>query len=150
LFGLPAGLAVVITGALIGASTAFGPSRTLGRQAVTRLDSQRLRRLDELLRRHRLLAVIGILPAALAFVTIGAYGDTPGSTPFLVAVGGLALLTLAGAAAARGRGTAGRSSSAATAISRPDGRSTHGATGLTGGEDALDSRPDAALAVDAG
>lgn len=146
LFGLPTGLAVVMTGALLGASTAFGLSRTLGRQAVTRLDSQRLRRLDELLRRHGLLAVIGvrllpllpfgplnyacgltnvgarhyllgtaigILPAALAFVTIGAYGDTPGSTPFLVALGGLALLTLAGAAAARGRRTVGRSSSAA-------------------------------------
>lgn len=146
LFGLPTGLAVVMTGALIGASTAFGLSRTLGRQAVTRLDSRRLRRLDELLRRHGLLAVIGvrllpllpfgplnyacgltdvgvrhyllgtaigILPAALAFVTIGAYGDTPGSTPFLVAVGGMALLTLAGAAAARGRRTVRRSSSAA-------------------------------------
>jgi uncharacterized membrane protein YdjX (TVP38/TMEM64 family) len=156
LFGLPAGLAVVMTGALIGASTAFGLSRTLGRQAVTRLDSQRLRRLDELLRRRGLLAVIGvrllpllpfgplnyacgltdvgvrhyllgtaigILPAALAFVTIGAYGDMPGSMPFLVAVGGLALLTLAGAVAARGHRTVGRSSSAATAISRPDGRS---------------------------
>jgi uncharacterized membrane protein YdjX (TVP38/TMEM64 family) len=136
LFGLPEGLAVVMTGALIGASTAFGMSRTLGRQAVARLDSQRLRRLDELLRRHGLLAVIGvrlvpllpfgplnyacgltdvrvrdyllgtpvgILPATLTFVTIGAYGLTPGSTPFLVAIGGLALLTLAGAAAGRHR-----------------------------------------------
>lgn len=132
LFGLPEGLAVVMTGALIGAGSAFGISRALGRQAVARLDSHRLRRLDELLRRRGLLTVIGvrllpllpfgplnyacgltdvgvrdyllgtavgILPAAIAFVTIGSYGLTPGSTPFLVAVGGVALLTLAGAVA---------------------------------------------------
>lgn len=136
LFGVPEGFAVVMTGALIGAGTAFGISRALGRQTVARLDSQRLRRLDELLHRHGLLAVIGvrlvpvlpfgplnyacgltdvrvrdyllgtaigILPAALVFVTIGAYGLTPGSTPFLIAVGGLALLTLAGTTAGRRR-----------------------------------------------
>ena len=143
LFGVPTGLAVVMAGALIGATTAFSISRALGRHAVARLDSHCLRRLDGLLRRRGLLAVIGvrlipvlpfgplnyacgltdvpgrdyllgtavgILPAALAFVTVGSYGLTPGSTPFLVAVGGLALLTLAGATA-RGRRTVGRSSS---------------------------------------
>jgi uncharacterized membrane protein YdjX (TVP38/TMEM64 family) len=134
LFGVPEGFAVVMTGAFVGASTAFGMSRALGRQAVARLDSDRLRRLDGLLDRHGLLAIIGvrlvpvlpfgplnyacgltdvrvrdyllgtaigILPTALAFVTIGSYGLTPGAMPFLVAVGGLAVLALAGAAVGR-------------------------------------------------
>jgi uncharacterized membrane protein YdjX (TVP38/TMEM64 family) len=60
LFGLPIGLAVSLTGAVVGASIGFGLSRVLGRGAVERLDSDRLHRLDDLLRRSGLLAVIGV------------------------------------------------------------------------------------------
>ncbi len=136
LFGIPGGLAVVMVGALVGATAAFGLSRTLGRQAVQRVDSDRLRRLDALVARRGLLAVIGvrlfpllpfgplnyacgltavrardylvgtaigILPAATAFVTIGAYGSTPGSVPFVLAAGAMVLLTVAGTVAVRRR-----------------------------------------------
>lgn len=47
--------------------------------------------------------VIGILPATTAFVTIGAYGADPGSTPFLVAIGGLVVLVGGGLVVARRR-----------------------------------------------
>lgn len=60
LFGLPLGLAVVMVGALTGATIAFGLSRVLGRGTVERVDSDRLRRLDALLRRRGLLAMIGV------------------------------------------------------------------------------------------
>ena len=58
LLGLTIGLAVSLTGAVVGASIGFGLSRVLGRGAVERLDS--LHRLDDLLRRRGLIAVIGI------------------------------------------------------------------------------------------
>jgi uncharacterized membrane protein YdjX (TVP38/TMEM64 family) len=136
LFGLPLGVAVVMTGAVAGAGIAFGLSRVLGRAAVERVDSERLRRLDDLLRRRGLLAVIGvrlvpllpfaalnyacglsavpvrayvlgtaigILPGVTAYVTIGAYGSEPGSLPFLLAVGGVAVLAAGGAVVARRR-----------------------------------------------
>lgn len=45
-------------------------------------------------RNYLLGTALGILPAATAYVTIGAYGTTPGSVPFLVAVGGLAVLAI--------------------------------------------------------
>ena len=44
---------------------------------------------------------IGILPGATALVTIGAYGATPGSLPFVLAVAGLAVLAVGGLVAAR-------------------------------------------------
>lgn len=136
LFGVPEGLAVVMAGAVVGATAAFGTARALGRQAIARVDSEQLRRLDRLLRRRGLLAVIGvrlipvlpfgplnyacgltgvatrdyllgtvigILPAALTSVTIGSYGVRPASTPFLIAIGGLALLTFVGVLAGRRR-----------------------------------------------
>lgn len=136
LFGVPGGVVVVMAGALAGAGAAFGLSRTLGRPAVRGVDSDRLRRLDALVGRRGLLAVIGvrlvpvlpfgplsyacgltavrprdyllgtaigILPAAGVFVTIGAYGSAPGSAPFLLAVGGLAVLVLIGTVTARRR-----------------------------------------------
>lgn len=138
LFGLPGGIAVVLVGALISAAGAFGLSRTLGRGAVERVDSDRLRRLDALFRRRGLLAVIGvrlvpllpfnvlnyacgltavrlrdylagtaigILPGATAYVAIGAFGAEPGTLPFLLAVGGLAVLSLGGLLVARRRRT---------------------------------------------
>ncbi|MEO6958001.1 MAG: TVP38/TMEM64 family protein [Antricoccus sp.] len=39
---------------------------------------------------------VGILPAVAAYVVIGAYGSRPGSTPFLLALGGLLILVLVG------------------------------------------------------
>ncbi len=136
LFGVAGGLAVVLTGALASAIGAFGLSRTLGRGAVERVDSERLRRLDGMLRRRGLLAVIGvrlvpllpftalnyacgltavrvrdyvlgtavgILPGAAAYVTVGAYGAQPGSAPFLIALGGLVVLTVGGLVVSRRR-----------------------------------------------
>ncbi|MGQ0573627.1 MAG: TVP38/TMEM64 family protein [Pseudonocardia sp.] len=136
LFGLGGGVTVVMTGALLSAIGAFGLSRSLGRRAVERVDSDRLNRLDALLRRRGLLAVIGvrlvpllpfnalnylcgltavrtrdyiagtavgILPGATAYVAIGAFGAQPGSLPFLLAVGGLVALSVAGLVVARRR-----------------------------------------------
>lgn len=39
---------------------------------------------------------VGILPAATAYVVLGAYGSRPGSVPFLVALGGLLVLVVVG------------------------------------------------------
>lgn len=136
LFGVPLGILVVLAGATAGAGIAFALSRLLGRDAVAGVDSARLRRLDALLRRRGLLAVIGvrlvpllpftalnyacglsavrprdyllgtavgILPGVAAYVTIGAFGATPGSTPFLLAVGGLVALAVIGVVANRRR-----------------------------------------------
>lgn len=140
LFGLATGLTVVMAGAVAGAVVAFCLTRILGRAAVQRVDSQRLRTLDTLLRRRGLLAVIGvrlvpvvpfavvnfacglsavrfrdyllgtaigILPAATAYVTLGAYGNEPGSVPFLLALGGLSVLAVASVVVARRRRRAG-------------------------------------------
>lgn len=137
LFGLPVGLAAVLAGALAGAVAGFAVARVLGREALARVGGARVARLDALLRRRGLLAVVGlrlvpllpfttlnlafgltavgirdyvvgtavgILPAATAYVTIGAYGSTPGSLPFLLAVGGLAVLAIGGLVAHRRRG----------------------------------------------
>lgn len=134
LFGMAGGLAVVMAGALLSAVGAFALSRTLGRRAIERVDSDRLRRLDALLRRRGVLAVIGvrlvpllpfaalnylsgltavrprdyvagtavgILPGATASVAIGAFGSEPGSLPFLLAVGGLAVLVAGGLVVSR-------------------------------------------------
>jgi uncharacterized membrane protein YdjX (TVP38/TMEM64 family) len=138
LFGLPLGIAVALAGVGAGAGIAFALARVLGRDAVARIDSARLHRLDALLRRRGVLAVIGVrlvpllpfaalnyacglsavrtrdyllgtavgvLPAVTAYVTIGAFGATPGSTPVLLAVGGLAALTVIGTLRSR-RGAA--------------------------------------------
>ena len=133
LFGLPLGLAIVMLGAVGGSGLGFALARVLGRDAVRAVDSRQLRRVDALLRRRGLLAVIGIrlvplpfaavnyacglsalrprdyllgtavgiMPGATVYVTIGAFGATPGSVPFLLAAGGLVVLTLAGAALVR-------------------------------------------------
>ncbi len=139
LFGLAGGLGVVMAGALLSAGGGFALSRALGRGAVERVDSDRLRRLDDLFRRRGLLAVIGvrlvpllpfaalnyacgltavrgrdyllgtaagILPGATAYVAIGAFGTEPGSVPFLLAVGGLVVLSVGGLVVARRRGRA--------------------------------------------
>ncbi|MEJ8277590.1 TVP38/TMEM64 family protein [Pseudonocardia spirodelae] len=48
-------------------------------------------------------SVLGVLPSAVAFVTIGAYGGDPGSVPFVLAVAGLVVLAGAAAVASRRR-----------------------------------------------
>ncbi len=143
LFGLATGLAVVLCAALAGATVTFALARWLGRDAVARIDSSRLHRMDGLLRRRGLLTMIGIrlvpllpfstvnyacglsavrardyvlgtaigiLPGATATVAIGAYGATPGSLPFLLAVAGLAVLAVGGLVAARRAASAGPAS----------------------------------------
>ena len=77
-----------LTGAVVGASIGFGLSRVLGRGAVERLDS--LHRLDDLLRRSGLLAVIGVRLVPLLL-------------PFLLALGGLGALTIGGSIVIRRR-----------------------------------------------
>lgn len=137
LFGVPVGLAVVMAGAVTSACVAFALARGLGRAAVRGVDSARLARLDRLLRRRGLLAVLGvrlvpllpfaplnyacglvgvrwrdyvpgtalgILPGCAFSVTLGAYGSTPTSAPFLAAVAGVVLLSAGGLVMARRRG----------------------------------------------
>lgn len=125
LFGLLAGVGLVLVGALLGAGAAFGLGRVLGRAAVERLTGTGVARVDELVRRRGLLAVLGLrlvpvvpftalnyaagltavrvrdyavgtalgmLPGTVTFVALGAYGSSPGSWPFVLAV--LALVGL--------------------------------------------------------
>lgn len=47
--------------------------------------------------------VVGIVPATLAYVAVGAYGTEPGSWPFLTALAALVLLTVVGVLANRVR-----------------------------------------------
>ncbi|MCY7400430.1 MAG: TVP38/TMEM64 family protein [Nocardioides sp.] len=58
LFGLWAGAGLALTGALVGAIISFGVGRLLGREAVDRLISGRLARVDSLLSDHGLSAVL--------------------------------------------------------------------------------------------
>ncbi|MBX9473027.1 TVP38/TMEM64 family protein [Microcella sp.] len=60
IFGFAGALALVYLGALLGAAAAFGLGRSLGRDAVERYTGTRVARLDELLRRRGLAAVIGV------------------------------------------------------------------------------------------
>jgi uncharacterized membrane protein YdjX (TVP38/TMEM64 family) len=133
LFGLVEGAIIVFLGALLGASAAFVLGRLLGREAVERLTGRRVARIDSLLSRHGLWAVLGvrlvpvlpftainyaagltavrnrdyligtalgIIPGTIAYASLGAYGTSPGSWPFTVAVVALVALTAGGAAAA--------------------------------------------------
>ncbi len=60
MFGLAAGIAIVLVAAVLGAIVAFGLGRTLGRDAVQRFTGTRVARVDALLRRRGILAVIGL------------------------------------------------------------------------------------------
>lgn len=60
IFGFAGALALVYLGALLGAAAAFGLGRWLGRDAVERYTGTRVARLDELVRRRGLAAVIGV------------------------------------------------------------------------------------------
>lgn len=59
-FGFGLALALVYLGALLGAAVAFALGRWLGRDAVERYTGARVARLDELVRRRGLAAVIGV------------------------------------------------------------------------------------------
>jgi uncharacterized membrane protein YdjX (TVP38/TMEM64 family) len=73
-FGFGWALAAVYGGALLGAAAAFALGRGLGRDAVERYTGARVARLDDLLRRRGLLAVIGVrLIPVLPFTAIN-YG----------------------------------------------------------------------------
>lgn len=104
LFGLGVGVPVVWAGATAGAVAGFALARYLGRATVEGLGGERLARLDALLRRRGLLAMIGIrilpvVPFAILNVACGltavrardyvlgtALGIIPGATAF-VAIG---------------------------------------------------------------
>lgn len=134
LFGFATGAALVWGGAILGALAAYGLGRVLGRDAVERLTGTRVARVDALLRRRGLLAILGvrlvpvlpftainytagltavrtrdyvlgtalgIIPGTLAYVAVGAYGTSPGSWPFIIAVVALIALTAGGTVAAR-------------------------------------------------
>ena len=60
IFGFAGALALVYLGALLGAAAAFALGRWLGRDAVERYTGTRVARLDELVRRRGLAAVIGV------------------------------------------------------------------------------------------
>lgn len=60
LFGLVQGVLLVLVAALLGAVVAFGLGRGLGRDAVERLTSTRVREVDALLARRGLVAVIAV------------------------------------------------------------------------------------------
>ncbi len=133
LFGLVVGV-LVLVGAVLGASAAFWLGRLLGRDAVERLSGARIARVDALLRRRGVLALIavrlvpvlpftainyaaglsvlrtrdyligtsvGIIPGTIAYVTLGSYGSSPGSWPFLIALIVLVVLTAGGTVLAR-------------------------------------------------
>lgn len=73
-FGFGGALTAVYAGALLGAAAAFALGRLLGREAVERFTGARVARLDDLLRRRGLLAVIGVrLIPVLPFTAIN-YG----------------------------------------------------------------------------
>ncbi|MBG6240180.1 putative membrane protein YdjX (TVP38/TMEM64 family) [Mycetocola sp. CAN_C7] len=75
-WGLAPGFVLVYAGALIGAALAFFLGRALGRDAVERFTGTRVARVDEILRRRGLLALIGarlvpILPFTVVNYTAG-------------------------------------------------------------------------------
>ena len=59
-FGFAAALVLVYLGALIGAAVAFVLGRWLGRDAVERYTGSRVARLDDLVRRRGLAAILGV------------------------------------------------------------------------------------------
>lgn len=130
LFGFVEGIGIVLAAALLGALAGFALGRVLGREAVERMTGTRVARVDALLGRHGLLAVLcvrlvpllpfiainylagltavrvgnyvigtalGIIPGAVAYVALGAYGTSPSSWPFVLAVLVLVALTAGGA-----------------------------------------------------
>lgn len=99
LFGIEAGVAVVLAGATVGASVGFGLARLLGREAVEQWAGPRIRRGEELLRRHGALGVfvarlVPVVPftvinyaSGLSPIRFRSYllGTVPGMVPGTVA-----------------------------------------------------------------
>ncbi|NEK93396.1 TVP38/TMEM64 family protein [Modestobacter muralis] len=86
-FGVPAGLPLVLTAALAGGIGGFTASRRLGRGRVQHASGKRLARVDELLSRHGVLAVLAarLLPAPpFAVVSYAAGVSGIGLVPFAV------------------------------------------------------------------
>ncbi len=135
LFGLVVGVIVVLVAAMLGALAAFGLGRLLGRGAVERFIGTRAARVDALLHRRGLLAVVavrlvpvlpftainyaagltavrtrdyvigtalGMIPGTISYTALGAYGTSPASWPFILAVLGLVTLSAGGAVVPRG------------------------------------------------
>lgn len=133
-FGFLPGAAIVMVGAILGASAAFVVGRWLGRDAVERMAGAHLARLDALVTRYGFAAIVlvrliplapftvinyaagltsigfrsyavatavGIIPGTLAYVALGAFGTSPTSWEFLVAILVFAALTVGGVLVAR-------------------------------------------------
>ena len=60
IWGLGAGVALVYTGAMIGAGLSFALGRILGREAVERFTGARIARVDDLMTRRGLASIIGV------------------------------------------------------------------------------------------
>lgn len=70
-FGFAGGVAVVFTSAMVGSVAAFWLGRWLGREAVERFTGARVEKVDRLLSRRGLIAVIGVrLVPVLPFTAI--------------------------------------------------------------------------------
>lgn len=70
-WGLAPGVALVMFGALLGATRAFVLGRALGRDAIERFTGARVQAVDELLQRRGLLSIIGVrLIPVLPFTAI--------------------------------------------------------------------------------
>lgn len=129
LFGFAVALPAVYAGAMVGAAATFWIARILGRPAVVQVSGERVARIDAMIQRRGLAAIIGlrlvpivpftlfnyacgltavrtrdyllgttigVIPGTSAYVAAGAYGADPTSLPFLLATGGLAVLTVGG------------------------------------------------------
>ncbi len=87
-FGLVGGVVLVWTGAVAGAAVAFWVGRALGRDGVRRLAGDRLDRLDDLVTRHGVLAVlVARLVPVVPFTAVN-YGSgltAVGFGPYLLA-----------------------------------------------------------------
>lgn len=70
-FGLGGGIAVVYVGAMLGSVAAFWLGRWLGREAVEKFTGTRVEKVDQLLRRRGMAAMIGVrLVPVLPFTAI--------------------------------------------------------------------------------
>ena len=105
LFGPVAGVAVVWTGAMLGAGGSFAVGRVLSRPAVEALAGERLERLDRFLARRAFLAVLAVrLIPLFGFVLVnyGAAATAVGVRPYLagtalgIVPGVVALVVLGG------------------------------------------------------
>lgn len=75
IFGLPAGALLVWASAMVGAGMAFWIGRLLGRDGVARLAGHHLRRLDRLVQRHGVAAVLVVRLIPVIPFTVVNYGS---------------------------------------------------------------------------